>query len=239
MRLVLLVFSGFLISAATHAQEENVSISVTTVEDHPMVVVSNMHHLPVEGFLVTVDTVATNKPLARIYYDVYLNYKHDVPIPPDTSKQVPLPHIVGQDLPIPTLRAVVFSDGTSLGDGAWVQELLHMRKILSGRIEEVMALLQDASDNHLTREQTLDALQKARQASRDATPNATVEERVRQDQAFYMAIRNLQGNPRANGKVPETSATLKHLNHALSLWLTDLQAAKPSLRPRAGGTKVN
>jgi hypothetical protein len=194
---VLIFIPAFEVS---RAQEQDVSMSLTRVEEHPMISVSNSHGSPIEAFLVTVDTAATNKPLSRIYYDVYLNYKHDAPIPPSTSKQVPLPHIVGQELPVPTLRAVVFSDGTSAGDAVWVQELLHMRKILADRLEETIALLQKASDQNLTREETLDLLQKAWNARRDETPDATPDERVRNHQIFYMAMRNLEDRPRHNGK---------------------------------------
>ncbi len=216
-----------LIGCATlSAQGQDVSISVKT-DDHPAINVSNNHNLPVEAFLITVDTATTSKPLTRIYYDVFSNYKNDHAIPPGASQQVPLPHIVGQDLPIPTLRAVVFSDGTSLGDDNWIRELLHRRKILADRIEEVMTLLQDISNRQVVREDALDILQKAKKARLDANPSATPEERVWHGQIFYMAIRNLQGNPRFNGKVPDFPVTLKHLQKALANWLADLKSAKP------------
>jgi hypothetical protein len=235
MRQVLFVLAALLCSQTAAAQEQDVSMSVTTVEGHPMISITNAHSSPIEAFLVTVDVGPTSKPLTRIYYDVHSNYKRDVPIPPGTSQQVPLPSIVGQDLPVPTLRAVVFSDGTSVGDSTWVHELLHRRKILSDRMEEVMALLKTISDQKLTREEALDALEKARQARKNATSDATLEERVWHDQVFYMAIRNLQGNQSASGKVPDFSRSLDRLNHALSGWLLDLQTAKPSFVPRAGG----
>lgn len=231
-RFLVFVLSPFFACAVSRAQERHVSMSVTSVEQHPMISVSNLHASPIEAFLVTVDTAATNKPLTRIYYDVYLNYKHDVPILPAALKQVPLPHIVGQELPVPTMRAVIFSDGTSEGDSAWVQELVHMRRILSDRLDEVMALLQKASDQNLTREETLELLQKAWKARREATRDATPDERVRQDQIFYTTMRNLEDRRRPNGTSPEFSLLLKHFHHTLGLWLADLEGANPPLRLR-------
>jgi hypothetical protein len=168
--------------------------------------------------------------VAHIHYDIHSNYRHDVPIPPGTAHEVPLPHIIGKDLPVPTLRAVVFSDGSSYGDGFWVQELLLRRRILSDRIEEVMALLQNMSDQKLTQDQALEALQQAWKARREATASATPEERMWHDHIFYMATKNLQGNPHAtgtNGKVPDFSKVLNRLQNALSGWHDDLQSAKP------------
>jgi hypothetical protein len=110
-----------------------------------------------------------------------------------------------------------------------------MRTILADRIQQIIALLQNASNQKLTREETLDIVKKARQASRDETPNATADERVRHEQSFYMAIRNLE-RYQGRGNAPDPSQSIEHLSRTLSVWLSDLQAANPPLRPRAGGS---
>jgi hypothetical protein len=226
VRAILLSLVLFLPGVITFAQPQDVSTSVVTVDGHSMITISNSHRVPIEAFLLTVDIDGANH-VTNIHYDIHSNYKHDVAILPGASHQVPLPHLVGKDLPVPTLRAVVFSDGTSLGEGLWVQELLHRRKILLDRMEEVMTLLQSMSDQGLSREQAHAALQKAWQAHREATSGATIEERVWNDQVFYMATRNLEGRPRSDGTVPEFSASLRHLQRSLGEWHDDLQSSKP------------
>lgn len=234
MRLLPLVTSTLFVCSLATAKQQDVSISVIKDTDHPMVSIFNGYSGSIEGFLITVDTAQGGKPLTRIYYDVHSNYKHDIAVVPGTSQQVPLPRVVGQDLPLPTLRAVLFSDGTAWGDDSWVQELLHRRKVLLDRLEEVMGVLQNISAQNLEREDALDMIEKARKARRDATPGATPEERVWNDQVFYMAIKNLQGNPRGNGKIPDLPVTLKRLNRALTAWFSDLQTAQPPLALRPG-----
>jgi hypothetical protein len=125
---------------------------------------------------------------------------------------------------------VIFTDGTSLGDNFCVQELLHRRKILLDRLEEVSALLQSMSDQKLSRDQALEVLREARTARRDATAGGTPEERMWNDHVFQMATMNLQGNPRTtgtNGNVSNFSKMLDRLSNALSAWHDDLQSAKP------------
>lgn len=50
----------------------------------------------------------------RIYYDIYVNWKWDIPIPQGSSMHLPLPPSFA--LSVTALQAVVFSDGTSSGD---------------------------------------------------------------------------------------------------------------------------
>jgi len=224
------------ISAGAYSQQQPVLISVGNMQANPTISIYNGYTLPVEAFLVTVETPATNRPVSRIYYDIHLNYRHDTTISPGASQQVPLPHALGQDLPVPTLRAVVFADGSTQGDAAWVDELLHMRKILAGRIEQVIGLLQNASNQKLTLQETLDIVRKAREASRNETPSATADERIRHEQAFYMAIRNLEHYQQRGGNASDSSRSLDHLTHVMTVWLSDLQAANPPLKPRAAGS---
>jgi hypothetical protein len=231
MRVFLTVALALVVSAATVAQERNVaSLSIATVNNRPVIVVANQSKLPIEAFLVSVADGRTNKPLTRIYYDIHAGYRHDSAIPSGTSYQGALPSIIGEPVPIPTLQAVVFSDGTTQGDAYWVKELLRRRTVLTDRLQEVIALLTNMSSQHLARDSSIDVLEKAHQARLQASPGAArPEERVWNDQIFRMTRRSLQGELRVNGNVPDVSVAIQHLLKFYGVWLSDLQAAKPQI----------
>lgn len=210
------------------AQEPAGSLSITGPTDRPMINISNTHSLQVEAFLVTVDVARAEKRLTRIYFDAHSYYRHDRPILPGDSRQLPLPHIVGQELPVPVLRAVVLSDGTTFGDQSWVRELLQRRNIVSDRLQEVIALLKNASTQTLTRDQTIGILQEAFEARKKASVGGTPEEQVLQQMIFRAAIKELQAVSQSNAVTPELVTKVQHLNSILSAWLADIQAAKPS-----------
>jgi hypothetical protein len=240
MKLVSLTLS-VLLAATALAQEQPVSISVTTTDDHPMVSIKNMHSLPLEAFLVEVNAAATNQRMTRMFYDIHSNYKHDKPVSPGASTELSLPvstvtpaananspTSVVSSVPVPVLCAVVFSDGTTWGDGACIQDLLSRRKALASCLQDVMALLQQIADQNLAREQALAVLQQAWKERRQATP---IDDQISNDQIFYGAISTLQGHPRTDGSFPNFTKTASALHRAYATWLADLQAAKPS-KPR-------
>ena len=237
MKLVGLTLS-VLLAATALAQEQLVSISVTTANGHPMVSVKNTHALPLEAFLIEVNEATTNQRITRMFYDVHANYKHDTPISPGASTELPLPvstvtpagnaTSAVSSVPVPVLCAVVFSDGTTWGDGACIQDLLSKRKALAACLQDVMALLQQITNQDLTREQALAVLQQAWRERKQAT---AVDDQISNDQIFYGAIRTLQGHPRIDGSLANFTKTASVLHRAYATWLADLQAAKPS-KPR-------
>jgi hypothetical protein len=231
MRVSSTIVFTLVVCAATAAQEQNVaSLSVTTANNHPMLNIANQSKLPIEAFLVSVADGKANRPLTRIYYDTHAGYRHDSVIPAGTSYQATLPHIIGDPVPIATLQAVVYSDGTTQGDIYWVKELLRRRTVLIDRLQEIIALLRNISDQHLPRDLSIDILEKARQARLEASPGASrPEERVWNDQIFHITKRSLQGELRVNGSVPDVSVATQHLLKFYSEWLSDLQAAKPQM----------
>jgi hypothetical protein len=141
---------------------------------------------------VTIDVAKAGKRLTRLYFDTHTYCRHDWPIATGKSKDLPLPHIVGNDLPVPEVRAVIFSDGTTLGDRVWIEELLQRRRIVSDRLREALAILQDGSKQNLTGEQIVSRLQTAREGRRQSRSQLTPEEQVLQDMVFIDAIKTLQ-----------------------------------------------
>jgi|GEM_PF-5753250 len=224
-RASVLAFSLLLGCSILVAQDERVSLSATIVNDRPTIDISNRNNLPIEAFLVTVDVNGGATRLTRIYYDVHTYYRHDHPIAPGDSKQVPLPHTVGEKLPASVLRAVVFSDGTTIGEQSWVQELLQRRSIVSDRLREVMGLLQNISDENLPKDKAIAVVQHAREMRKQANVHATLEEQALHDIVFYDAIQNLEIVSEGTGTSADFSAGVQRLNRTFGVWLANVQAA--------------
>jgi hypothetical protein len=230
MKLLFVATITLLLNGSTYAQEQTASLTVNTVDGHPRISISNRGTLAIEAFLVSVAQASTNTPFTRIYYDVHAGYRHDTVIPPDTSKEVPLPFIEGRSLPNPTLQAVVFSDGTTVGDPYWVNELLRRRVVLCERLREVMSLLQNVSDKNMSRDEAVKTVKDAHQARQAISKDVTrPEERIWNDQIFHIAARSLAGELRVNGQIPPAQTAAKSLINFYGAWLSDLQAAKPHL----------
>jgi hypothetical protein len=241
MKLVCLTSSVLLAATTALAQEQPVAISVTTTDGHPMVNVRNLNTLPLEAFLLVVSPAETNQPMTHMLYDVHANYKHDTPIPPNASTDLPLPVLrvtstgnanlptsAVSNVPVPILCAVIFSDGTTWGDGACIQDLLSRRKALAACLQDVMALLQRIADQHLDREQAIAVLQQAWKERRLVTP---VDDQVPNDQVFYSVTRTIQAHPSTDGTSQDFTKTALLLHHSYATWLADLEAAKPA-KPR-------
>jgi hypothetical protein len=226
-RTSLMVVCSLLGWTAAFAQEPVTSISVLTTDRQPVISVSNANSLPIEAFLITVDMEGTKRDLTRIYYDVHTNFRHDVAIAPGASTQVALPHIVERPLPVPELRAVVFSDGSTSGEAIWVAELLRRRAIVAERLKEVTGLLDQISSQNLTRDDAIALLQGAREARQKGTSTAPVEERVLQDWVFVIAIDNIGRDLPVGGKVPEPRMVARVLGNRFAAWLLDLRIAGP------------
>lgn len=226
------VLLTFLLCCCTTALAQGpiVSMSVSTDNDHQIISVFNSHNLPIEAFVVSVDDSGKGDHLNRIYFDTHAAYRNDKPIVSGTSNQRPLPHLVGAPLPVTALRAVIFADGTTLGQESWVNELLHRRTILADGLRELMALLQKASDDKVTKDQAIASLQQARKA-RELTATAagvTIWEQAIQDLPFSIAISTLDPPLEVDANVREVSARIRAVNRFFAAWLADLQEAKPS-----------
>jgi len=196
----------FWMPLAAQGQAEKASVALVVTSNKPTINVSNNHTIAMEAFLVTVKHSPAEKlTMGPVFYDVYTNYRHDKPISPGAQQQITLPVLRGQEAPVVTLQAVIFADGSSWGDPARVQEILHARQVLSNRLLEVSALLQKVAQEKPTREQALATIQAAWDAQKKATPNLPIataqeidkieaidasEESTHTAQVYYLAIFN-------------------------------------------------
>jgi hypothetical protein len=238
MKLVCLTSAVLLAAAAALAQEQSVAISVTTIDGHPMVSVRNLNTLPLEAFLLEVSSAETNQPTIHMSYDVHANFKHDTPISPGSSTELPLPVLTvtqpgNASLPIgapkvyaPVLCAVIFLDGSTWGDGACIQDLLSRRKALAASLQDVMGLLQRIADQGLDREQALTTLQQAWKERKHA--NAVDDQARANDQIFYGVTTTIQHQPRNDGASTDFPRIARILRKSYATWLADLKAAKPT-----------
>lgn len=145
-------------------QAEPATLSRSGNETYPSFTITNNAKVPITGFIVTVDLTLSRRVLTRYYFDVFVNYKHDYPIPHGDSTEMPLPRLSGLPVPEPVLRAVVFEDGSSWGPKEWVDEMLERRSILLERLDSLDSLFETEMQRSPTRESLKATLQQQREA---------------------------------------------------------------------------
>jgi hypothetical protein len=230
-KLAFLAASILLVTGTGFAQSERVSLSLTADDARPMMRITNNYSSPITVFVVTVDLTTNARALTRFYFDAYANWKHDYPIPTGDYVEMPVPHAVGRPAPTPVFRAALFEDGTTWGDATWVDELLRRREILLDRLREVSETLREISAQGRGRDEALAFLERKREARAQANAGASAEERLLHDRAFDIVIRNLGGDLRINGKIPDTFTAISRLQKRFDDWRSHVESAKPPSRP--------
>ncbi len=194
-----------------------------------MIQITNRYRSPITAFVVTVDLTTDGAALTQIYYDLYSeNYPDGETITQSRPMRIPLPHALGVALPTPILRSAVFADGTTWGDQAWANELLLRRKILLDGLHEVTGILHNISEWKTSRASALATLGEARQLRADEAVGEPFERQQLRDRALYLATKNLAGQLRVNGEVPDAAVAAYYMGRFLEDWHTYLQSAKPS-----------
>ena len=225
VRISLLAMIALMCCGAAFAQQQDVSIAVVKKDSIPTIELTNSHHLPIEAVAITSEHVGSQY-LDTIVYDARLNYKSDILIQPGSSQQMRLPLIDAQDLPIPTLRAVIFSDGTTQGEEFWIQHLLTKRKVLVEALEKVMALFQDMIAQKLSRQQSLSALKAAWDERIRGYNGLAAEEREACERVFYSASSTLEfESSRYLTSAEDSDKPLSRVILGLNLWRANIKAA--------------
>src|SRR5712692_5520351 len=121
-------------------------ISLATGTDgNPVLTIANTSQYSITAFAMTVDLSSGGRLVEyRSYYDIFVNYQHDWPIGPGDSVTVPVAHVIGSDIRklTPKVRAILFSDGTTVGEQVWTAALLTRRDRLRSRISSIHDLIQ-------------------------------------------------------------------------------------------------
>lgn len=110
----------------------------------PRVEVWNDSEQPITGLAVTVDLRdAVPQVESRTYYDIYINPNRDFPIDPHQSREIPTWSVVGSPASqlVPVVRAVIFGDGSAVGEQVWIDALLRRRHHLYGALMRLHAFL--------------------------------------------------------------------------------------------------
>jgi hypothetical protein len=131
------------------------------------------------------------------------------------------------------LRAVVFSDGKTIGDAQWVTELLRRRSIMIARLSEVLALLDRAAQQNLTKEQAITLVRQASEVRKRAAAASgeSPHEQALEGLALYGVSTNLDPPLPPGQEPPEIQNRIKLISHAYRGWLEDLESAKPPAPP--------
>lgn len=226
MRKSFLVLVVLTCSNTILAQQQRVSIAVVKEDAIPKVELSNWHNAAIEGFVITSEHAGAKGYQDTIIYDVHVNYKHDVLIQPGSSQQIGLAVLNVREVPTPTLRAVIFSDGTTAGEEFWIRQLLNKRKVLADTLGKVMSLLQDMIAQSLSRQQALSALQAAWDERIRGYNSLTAEEREASERVFYSASSTLElESSRYLTPDEDSSKPLSRVMRSLNRWRADIQSA--------------
>lgn len=97
----------------------------------PMLHITNHHKYAMTAFAVTVDiTAGTGSAEYRRYYDAHVDPSQDHSVAPEQSTTIPVGSVVGSDTSklIPRIRAVTFSDGTTVGEPIWIAAIRERRQ---------------------------------------------------------------------------------------------------------------
>lgn len=123
---------------------------------------------------------AAASPL-HIFFDTAANYPQDQPLQPGTSVGKPINGRIGANGGSATvaMRAVIFSDGSTAGDPAWIDKILARRRRMYIAINKVEEIVRE----DVSREQRIDQIVSdisrerlvARQQTEDADINAATD----------------------------------------------------------------
>jgi hypothetical protein len=142
---------------------------------------------------------------SRTYYDVSVNYGEDLPIYSHQSRIIPVGYVAGKDVTklSPRVRAVVFSNGTSVGEQVWIDAIMVRRRHLYTSLLTVRGLLAQRTRETLAAE----IAQKVQAAKGEMRANIPHNEfRIVDDLVFDSAVKTLR-----RAKNERSSRTLSSL----------------------------
>jgi hypothetical protein len=157
----------------------------------PRVQVWNDSDREITALAITVDlSNNVHQVEGRTYYDSYVNFGSDLPIFPHESRLIPIGYVVGSDVTklTPKVRAVVFGDGTAVGEKIWTSALMARRKHLYASLLNLRGLLAEQAAGTVLRE----VVGKVKGVKNDMRRNVPKNEfRIVDDLVFDSAIRML------------------------------------------------
>jgi hypothetical protein len=177
--------------ASSNAYHQNVSVAQ---DGKPSLQLTNDSELPITAFIM-VEFPSLGME-GRTYFDVYTNSTERT-ISPGASIIRGLSYFRGSDVTRvrADVRAVIFKDGSSVGDPVWINAALARRLRLYDRTLSLYDLLIPLVGTGVSRDAILDLLRAAQADSEKQLPDDDL--RVMDAVAFYGAISTLDKNRRA------------------------------------------
>jgi hypothetical protein len=231
LALLTLVLSG----ASLAAQDERYSTSLE-VNEHgqPILKITNLHSFPITGFLLTVNPNgqrSTRKnEIDDVFFDIYVEYRREKPIAPQESFSSGFPHFEGTPLAelAPQVRAVIFSDGTTAGEPAWVNRVLRRRARLLTQLTAMLNTIREAR----TQKQEAVKLAEDLQARRDEVDKPQPPEgrdfQYIDGKVLGVVIRYMRGGILMNGVPPKNDDLLyRRMIQQLEGWRDYVRLANP------------
>jgi hypothetical protein len=223
-----------LASATALSQVTNVTLAMADADGKHVLRVTNHRNVSVEALFITGYLLGPKQPLQRIFYDSHFINRRDVPIAAGGTQDIPFGYMAGTDA---TLRAVVFSDGTTEGDEESVGRILNRRRVTLDALRDVQSVLQSAMDRKLSAGDARTQILDAREVELKAIADPSLWEERGQSKEFYdWAALCVESNskPRPDGRAVDPQAVLRWVMKKLQDWRADLEAAKPPL-PQVDG----
>lgn len=195
---------------------------------HPLLTITNNNNQAITGFVMVVNPKGRNaksREHVDTFYDIYINYHSDDPIPHGASRRLPLAFIVGtppSEL-APEVKAVVYADGSSEGDPTWISRLLRRRQRLYTRLIEARARLGEVNS------QDVESLVSDFETREKQAHQAGFSDESAMDARVYsMLTRNLRGALKGKGHELTSYERVVLMKTVVNRWIRDLEDARPA-----------
>jgi hypothetical protein len=112
----------------------------------------------------------------HIFFDTAANYPQDQPLQPGTAGSKPIPGRIGASSTGANvvMRAVIFADGSTAGDPAWIDKILARRRRMYIAINKVEEIVRDAVGREQRIDQIVSDVSRERMVARQQTEDADI-----------------------------------------------------------------
>lgn len=140
---------------------------------------------------------AAASPL-HIFFDTAANYPQDQPLQPRTSGSKPINGRIGANGGSATvaMRAVIFSDGSTAGDPAWIDKILARRQRMYLAINKVEEIVREDVSRELRIDQIVSDISRERLVARQQTEDADINAAT--DRVYSIATGLLNSTKKLN-----------------------------------------
>jgi hypothetical protein len=165
---------------AMQAAEKRFAVSLRSAEDGRYnISVDNQGRLAILAWAVeatdNTSSSAAASPL-HLFFDTAANYPQDQPLQPGTSVSKPMLGRIGAGSASANvaMRAVIFSDGSTAGDPAWINKILARRRRMYVAINKVEEIVREDVGREQRIDQIVSNITRERMVARQQTEDADI-----------------------------------------------------------------